>query len=765
MANIIDISRRPLGDHELRALEEDGGQGAPLPYAPTGNPAAAAPDERNLADVLRQLWRRRWLLILITLAGAAIAIVVAKSIPTRYTGEARVLIGVQGPRVVSADAAILAEVRPDAERVQNESLVVQSRAIAQQVAEQLHLANNPYFSDDSSWSPWQVVTWTTQRLPGVAAWLGRQGIDLDPPAKLTPEQRESRVVDRLLSRLDVAMLGRSYVLSVKADAPDPVTAANIANAFADNYLVNQRKEKVATMDRVDKYMMDRVDELRAQVRRSDQAVEDYRRANDLYKSGTGSVATQQLAELNTQLMAAQAAKIEAQARLQEAKTLGKGGAGVGSVPDVLNSPLISSLIEQLAQADRRGSEAGASLGELHPAMRSARAESASLSGRIAAEMAKIMDGLERDARTATARYNALLANFENVKAQLGTVNDKSIQLDALERDAVVSRRVLEAMLNRVKQSIGTATVVQPDAKIISPAAPPLSPSFPPKALIVVLGSFTAFLVAVSIAMLMEASDRTFRRSDQVETLTGLPVLAMVPQVRGRGVAQHVLRDPVSPFSEALRRLFVGIELSQPDSTPRVIMMSSATPAEGKSVMTASLGRQLADSGKRVLVIDCDWRSPRLHQIFQCSNAKGLANLLVEEDALLNDCLHRDELSGLHVVPSGKWAPHMPHLLGSERMAYLLRAFADEYDLVILDSAPVLVTADALALARLVEKVVFVVRWGSTRQEAVLDALKQLLEIQADVAGIAISRVVMKQFRRYASRDFSQTRPIEAAVRS
>jgi Mrp family chromosome partitioning ATPase len=142
----------------------------------------------------------------------------------------------------------------------------------------------------------------------------------------------------------------------------------------------------------------------------------------------------------------------------------------------------------------------------------------------------------------------------------------------------------------------------------------------------------------------------------------------------------------------------------------------------------------------------------------------LANLLAQDDVLLNDCLHRDAESGVDVLPAGSWEPRFLQLLGSDRMARLLEAFSAEYDLLILDSPPVLVTADSLALCRLVQKVLFVVRWGHTRQEAVLDALKQLLDAQADIAGIAVSQVVATEFRGYASRDLVHSRPIMTAAR-
>jgi capsular exopolysaccharide synthesis family protein len=194
-----------------------------------------------------------------------------------------------------------------------------------------------------------------------------------------------------------------------------------------------------------------------------------------------------------------------------------------------------------------------------------------------------------------------------------------------------------------------------------------------------------------------------------------------------------------------------------------MLFNSATPAEGKSVMVASLGRLLASNGRRVLLIDCDWRSPRLHQIFRCSNRDGLASLLGDKSVVLDDLIHHDALSGVDVLPSGNWSPAQAHLLSSDRMRQLLEALTPHYDFVILDTAPALVTADVLALSRLVDKVVFVVRWGHTRQDAVVEALKQIIDAQGDVAGCVLSRVVSKEYRRYGHRDpfYEYSRPIKA----
>lgn len=718
-------------------------------------------EQEGLAETLRKLWRRRRLIVACTFVLGGAAIVTAWALPSYYVSEARVLVGIQAPRVLNVEA-VLADVSPDAERVQNEGFILQSRNIAKQVIDQLKLQDNPEFNIDlRKPSFWARTTNFRQYLPAsFSAWLDRPSADKtaqeSPDAAQAATRRDNRMIDILLSRVDVSTLGRSHVLSIKAEAQDPATAANVANALADSYLDQQRREKIKSMDRVDKFLFSRIAELREQVRKSDQAVEDYRRNNELYKSSGSGVTAQQLSELNSQLIAAQTAKAEADSKLAEAQEMRKGGLGGESVPEVLRSPLIAALKQQLADSERRAAEMAASYGERHPSMAKARAEIGNVQSRVNAEINKIIDGLAREARTTTARYDALSKNFERLKRQMGTVNDKSIQLEALERDATVNRNLLEAMLLRAKQTMGTEDMLEANAKLVSPAAPAEGPTYPPKSLIALLGVFGGLTVGAAIALMRESGDHTFRRADQIEAVTGLPVIAMVPQISGRmAPAMQVLRQPTSAYSEALRRLHIGVELSEAAESPRTIMFSSATPSEGKSVMVASLGRLLASNGKRVLLIDCDWRSPRLHQIFHCSNSDGLVSLLADKPdrpANLDSVIHHDALSGLDVMPAGPWNPRSAHLLSSDRMRHLLEALASHYEFVLLDTPPALVTADVLALSRLVEKVVFVVRWGHTRQENALEALKQIVDAQGSVAGVVMSRVVSKQYRQYGHRD-------------
>lgn len=745
----------------------------PTPHYLAAEPVArlAAPaEEQSFLETLRKLWRHRLLIAACTVVLGGAAIFAAWMMPSYYVSEARVLVGVQSPRLPNVES-IIADISPDAERVQNEGFILQSRNIAKQVIDQLKLRQDPEFNPELARpSLWARINPLGYLPPQLTAWIDRQSSSTKKVEPIKDSSNaDDRTIDSLLGHIDVSTLGRSHVLSVKAESRNPQTASAIANALAERYLDYQRRDKIESMDRVDKFLMGRVAELRDAVRKSDQAVEDYRRTHDLYKSAGsgGGVTSQQLTELNTQLLAAQTAKAEADSRLKEAQEMRKGGLNSESVPEVLRSPLIAALKQQQSDAERKAAELQATYGARHPSMLNARSEVGNIQGRVNAEIGKIIDGLGREARTADARYQALAQNFEQLKKQMGSVNDKAIGLEALERDAVVNRNLLEAMLLRAKQSTGAEDILTANAKLVSPASPPQAPSYPPKALLAMLGVAGGMMIGVAVALLREGGDHTFRRADQIEALTGLPVMAMVPQVAGRAQpAMQVLRQPTSAYSEALRRLHIGVELSETANSPKTILISSATPSEGKSVMVASLGRLLASNGKRVLLIDCDWRSPRLHQIFRCNNRDGLASLLVDKASDLENTIHHDALSGVDVMPSGPWSPRSAHLLSSDRMRHLLEALEQHYEFIILDTPPALVTADVLALSRLVEKVVFVVRWGHTRQEAVLEALKQIVDAQGDVAGVVMSRVVSKQYRQYAYGDpFFEAKRSGAGARS
>lgn len=728
----------------MRLVPSNNWQPQPHGIAPPEPARIYAPpaETESFAETLQKLWRHRLAILVVTLVFGAIGAVVAKLMPTYYAAEARVLVGVPPLRVLNIEA-ILTDQNPDADRIQNESYVVQSRAVADAVARQFDLKRDPEFNPflaaaEPSW--WSArVEWPLR------AWLGLESGEPPSAAEI-----DRAVVDTLLARTDVAQLGRSHVLGIKVKTQTPERSAVLGNAIADAYLALQKNEKVEATEEADRFLTNRIEELRQQVAKSDQAVEDYRRRYGLFKGASSGITSQQLTELNTQLIAAQTAKAEAESRLVEARAMGGKAADNSAVPEVLRSPLIQSLKQQAALAEQKLADVSQRYGTRHPNRRAAQAEVADVRGKIGAEVSRTIEGLRREAQAANARYEEIKRSFEQLKVSMGGVNERQIALDALEREANVNRHLLEQMLGRAKEMIGQQQLQRPNAKLISRADVPNSPAFPPKSLIVLGALVVGALAAAIWALLRESMDRTFRRSRQMEEATGLPMLAVVPQVTDRmGPLQHILRKPVSPYAESLRKLHTGLELSEAAYSPKLVMVCSAVPDEGKSVLVGSLGRMLASHGRRVLLIDCDWRRPALHTLFRLPNEGGLGAVLDENADPSTRLIHTDPLSGVDILTAGHVTPAGVRLLTSERFRAVLEELSNRYDMVLLDTPPVLIGAEVLRIARMVDKVAFVTRWGSTPRQTALEGLKQLLEAGADVAGTIMTRVDAKGFGKYA----------------
>ena len=713
--------------------------------------AASQPQTQDFLGTLRKLWRHRLLALVCAVLGTLVGGTIALALHPYYLAEAQVLIGVPEPRIFSTDQ-LLDPAGPDAEKVENERVAMMSRELALNVVTRLDLSANPVFAPPAK-PPrplWRRLL-PVHELPKV--WRHWIGTSSPGPAQQTPtatgKTAADRLVDAVLSRVDVTRMGRSEVLAIDVKAPQPDLAARIANAWAAVYLKSKRDQKLAQTNRVEAYLTQRIVALRQKVQASEQAVEDYRRENALYRGTNAGVTTEQLTDLNTQLILAQTAKAEADARLRQAVAIRRDGLDNGTDPAVLGSQMIQALKVRQAVAEQKLAELRTTYGNRYPKVIEANAEVADLKRKLANEVSRTIAGLRNAARTADIRYETLQSNFQNLQTHMGKINGKAIHLQALEREATVNRNLLQALLSRAGETIGRQELEQPDARLVSAAAPPLAPGFPPRKLIVLLGTIAGALVGVMAALMRESADRTFRAADDIAAATGLPVIASVPVVAGRvPPATHVLRRPVSPYSEALRKLYIGLLLSDAPRPPKTTLLCSSVPGEGKSVLAASLARMLAANGKRVLVMDCDWRSPALHRVFHCSNKAGLAALMSEETPNLRDLIFTDPMSGVDVLAAGGWTPRAAHLMTSERMRQVIGIFAKNYDLVVLDGPPVLAAADALPLACMVDKSLFVVRWGHTPRAAVRDAMRQLAEVHADLAGVVFSRVDPKRYRQY-----------------
>ncbi len=748
--------------------------GAALPETRWQSPyydAGYGPDpaQEDNWDVVRKIWRRKWLVMGTTLGFIVAGAVAVAFMTPRYTAEVRVLIGIPDPHVANIEA-VLKSILPNSETTQSEAYVIASREVAQKVVYRLALDKSPEFNPALQ----QKDTWldavSPSRLFGeLISLIAPRGEDTASAGDMpdaerhvqSEEQRQAELIEAaLLNRIEVIPLNRSHVLGISAESREPVTAARIANTFADVYIEQQLTRKQRATDRANTWLQTRISELQRTAHDSERAVEEYRRENGLYETKSDTVIAQQLAALNADLVAAENAKADANVRLAQAASGLEKPNNLDSLPSVLQSSLIVTLRGQQAELERQAAELSSTYTNKHPKVRDIRAQISDNQSKIKDEIERVVRGLRHESRMADDRYTRITTRMEQIKRQMGQSNDKSVKLRELEREAQANRTMLQTLMQRSKETVDQRDIQTSNAEIISYATVPLGPSFPPVPLILVMATLVGSGIGILLALLLENLDRTFRTSEEVEEYTGLPSLALVPIIRGRSKGPgHVVKKPYSTFTGSLRMLNARLSLGNENSaTPGGVMMfTSALPGEGKTRISSSFAQLMATEGQRVILLDLDWKRPSLHRMFNQAPGAGLADLL-NGDITPEQAVYTDPASGAHVMFAGNVGRFPGYVAWIERLRMLLYTLSRHYDLIVLDTSPALLAPEVLHLARLVDRTILVVKWASTPRRVVSSEIRNLYSVGGRIAGVVLSQVNPRRYRKYGYDDAGYLNP-------
>jgi capsular exopolysaccharide synthesis family protein len=713
-------------------------------------------DVFDLQEMLRRFWRRKLLIAFCAAVLIVIGTAVIMLFTPVYTSKVLVMIGSENTDTIalsqtddSQRGALVAEL-PDSSTIESQGQVMQSRNLAARVVEKLHLIDDPELNPAL-----QKPTWIGAHMRTVMTYIRdlRAEILGKPPTPPATASVLDSVVDNLLANLEVSTVGKSRVLQVEYTSEDPDKAALIANTLASLYLVADAEARAKDRQHATDWLNERVADLRQKVSEAEHEVEDFRTASGLIATKDVDLATKDLSDISTQLIAAEAERASAEARLAQIESSIRSG-NAESSSEVLSSALIQKLREQ--ESDLRGSIAKLSqqYGEKHPIMLATKASIADLERKISIEVDRIADSVRGDVTVARAREEAIRRRVGELKEQVGHMNNARVRLDALEREATASRTLLENFLLRAQQLEGA--VRQADAQIISPASPPDDPSFPNRKILFALVVMASVGFGIVVAIALEALESGFRSLEQVEESTGAPTLGFVPALKGMkslvsSPEDYVLKKPGSAFTEAMRGIHTGLLMAGLESPPRRVLITSSVPGEGKSVTVVSLARILASAGDRVIVLDCDFRRARIHKMFGTPAGPGVMEIL-QGTASLEDVIVRDSKSPADLLPAGKSTPNPTGLLANDRMKDLLKTLGSRYDWVLLDSSPVLALSDARILARQVDQVLFLIRWAKTRRATVMAGLRQIVDTDAHIAGVVLTKVDVKRNAKYGYGD-------------
>lgn len=726
------LPRQEGGDGGDGGAASGGGGGY---YGPGGGSGASfLPDPGFLWLVFR---RRLWLFlaVIITVLGLVAAYTLSR--PVLYSASASVLIDVRQPEVLESKAVAPQLQGGDTNVIDTEVEILSSRRLAGRVAEALKLETWPEFAKV------RAAESAAAARPGV----GREAPGTHPLA------------GAVLQRMDIRRSGLTYLIDITARAESPRLAAALANEYARQYLAQQQEMKSSTSAGAQEFLQTRLIELRRNASEADAALQNYMIRNGLMSAEGATMAEQEVSVLNQEISAARAALAEKEGQLAAARTRVGGRTGGGAdVPAALNSGTVAQLRAREAELTGEVARLEGRFGDQHPELRRARGELVDIRAQIETQINRVLSSLEADVQAARSRVASLEASQGRARGSLAANSSAQAGFLQLERDAKAARQIYDTFLARSQEVEAQAGLVRPDAAIETLAREPRLPSSPSYPLAAAGGLTLALILGLIAIAAAEHLDARIRTRGDVERRLGLAYLGAVPELatttrsnaRSMAPQEYLLSHPQSKFTEAVRALKNAIIL-RPGGAPRSIAVTSALPREGKSTTAICLARMLADSGVRTVLVDCDSRRRAVSSALLPDGWDGFGQYLRREVPLAR-ALAIDEATGLAVLGSRQADLDGRELFVTLPLAEMLAELALQFEVVVIDTAPVLGVAETRLIAAGVESTLMLARWRDTSIRAAETAADLLVGAEADVVGVALTRVDVRQYGSTGQQD-------------
>ncbi len=728
-----------------------------MPAEPRGyltpTTAESASTDATLADALTTIRKRKYVIIAFALLGVLYGLYKGATQPRLYEAHGRIEI-----RSGSANQYRLGSVVGESEgngRIPTEVAILQSDTLLFTVAQDLDLPDNPDFLG------------LKQRPPHA---------NLDDPAV-----REA-IIGRMKSSISVAGVTKTDLIAISCKTLNPRLSADIVNKLIDEYITRSFVSRVKSTQRVSDFLTKQLDDLKQQVETSQEQVIDLqKRLGVLALDPTHSQITASLEALTTAAGQAEIARILAESRyrvlanmdsnaVDESIANGATTVAANGTPYGATSPATSELAglrsqRATAEADLAKLMAPRGLGPNHPQAEADRAQIAELTKQIQIAQNRVVADAKETYIAALANENQTRAVLEAEKTEAYKLRDILVEYTIHQREFDSERTLYEGLLERLRTASVQAGLESTEIDIIDPAMPSSRPSLDPRSSIILVNTIVAALLGVILAFILESLDSGLRSVADIEAVSGLPSLALIPRSRRSGVdvsnlsiAERnvgALSSPKSQFTEAFRALRTSLLLSTAGSLPRVILLTSATPSEGKTTICTNLACVLAQNHNvRVLMIDGDLRRPTVHHRLGLNGKIGLTSVLTGTATLEQAVQTLTEVPNLDILVSGPVPPFPTEMLGSQTMKDLLQQCRGIYTHIVIDSPPLLSVTDGVILARDADAVVLIVRHGRSGRQTVRRARDLLIRAGAPVTGVAINAVDLSSPEYYGYYGYS-----------
>jgi polysaccharide biosynthesis transport protein len=673
--------------------------------------------------------RKRRLLLAAVLVGALAAAALWTSMATPlYTATSKVMMEKAG-----ANALVGARYSyDDPEFYQTQFQLIRSRAVARRVVEMLglsSLAEAPPTPAGRLKGLWRKVT------RGDAATL---------PPEAEDQQRE-RMAAAISTGIGIQPVQNSRLIDISYTSANPEFSALVANSVATAYIEQTLDMKMEATRGSLAWMTRKAEEERRKLEVSEQGLQDYMRVHNLVTlENRLAVVPQQLTETGGELLRAEVRRKELEILYERARRAAGQPGQAETVPAVARDEALRMVQTQILRGEQEVMELSGKYGSKHPLMMKAQSDLDLLKRRKDQEIARIIQSLRTEYELAVAAEQSLRQQMDATKSEALGLNEKWIQYGVLKREVDTNRQLYDALMVKIKEQSLTEETQPVNLWIVEQAAVPSRPARPIMAFNLLLGLGGGLFGGLGLVFLAEYLDRTIKSPQEVESRLQAPVLGVVCRLREkeREIEKVVLADPLSVEAESYKAIRTSLLLSAAAPAPRCMLVTSAQMGEGKTTTAVNLALALAQSEKRVVLIDGDLRKPRLHKIFRLNNSYGLSTYLA--GASHERILQRGPLPNLAILTAGPLPPNPSELLSSSRLEQLMGGLAGEFDIIVCDSPPTVSVADSRIIGRVCDGSILVVQAHKTSYELVRRAMRALAELPAPLLGVVINGLEPKK---------------------
>jgi len=700
------------------------------------------PQESMLREYMRVLIKRKWLVIAV-IVGIFMAVAVASLRQTPiYDAVGRIAVNKADSNLVAFKGSA-----PDTDYVYEQSdldtevRILQSDLMALQVIRQLNLDKRPEFGGHGDQKQANLVA--------------------DPLQ--TDSARTSALLAMFHGRLRVALIPNTRIMEIHFTSTDPQLAASAVNTLAATYVEQNFKTKFESTMQASDWLSKQLIDLQMKVETSQEKLVRYQKEHEILGTDEKTnIITEKLDELNKEMTMAESDRMQKEAIYRQTQTNDPVAVAAAIVADnggasTTGSVLLDDLRKQQINLGILVAENSTQLGPNHPTVVKLNSQLKEIDHQYQVETDKAVDHLKGRYLAALQRENMLRQAFDKQKQEANKLNESAIEYSILKRDLDSNRTLYEGLLEKLKEAGVTAGLRSNNFRIIDAARVPTGPSEPniPRNL-----SFALVLGIISglgLAFLLENMDNTVRTPEQATALSALPSLGMIPLgsksgshgPMGKRLALTSSKEavetvtqvrPQSQMAESYRALRTSLLLSNLGAPPKVIMVTSARPQEGKTTTSINTAIVLAQKGVRVLLVDADLRRPSVHKTLGMGPRSGLSNVLTGSATLQQTITASPLLPNLFIMPAGTPPPNPAELLASSNMRDLITELRGMYDHIVIDTPPTLSVTDAVVLSPRADATVLVIRSGQTTKQALRRARDILMQVNAHVAGVLLNAV-------------------------